>query len=1089
MSIRGVWMWCLMLSVFPVLGGEAMFPRHPAPSPDAASIAFSWQGDIWLVDASGGRARRLTAHPATERFPIWSRDGRLLAFCSDRYGNEDVFVMPADGSQPPKRLTFASSADIPTDFSVDGKAVLFMSFRGEGIRWMPGVYRVPLRGGTPILTQTALGRSASFSPDPERLVFVRGATSGTRRGYRGSANRDLWLRGADGTYVQITDFDGDDDDPSWLGPDAIAFRSARNGAKNVFVLDLPSGACRAVTAHTGSDVRAPRASADGSLIAYEFERRIWTVSPTGGSPLPLTIDVSHDLIIEPLQRRTDTRDATEIAIHPEGKLAAFVVHGDVFVTEILPKNDQEIASPKTVQVTQTPGREQDVSWSPDGEKLLFTSDRNGNADLFVARLPQDSKSWVDVVTFTLTPLTSSDEEEHLGRFSPDQTRIAFVRGKGDLTLMDADGSNQRLLIPHWSTPQFCWSPDGKWLAVANTDQEYNSEIWIHGVDTDQAYNVSRHPDDDLSPSWSPDGKRLVWVSKRHADTFDVWGVWLAQADHEKTPAEWLAYWNAQDQPKNGNDTPDGDQKTDKKKNGKKKKDEKKKGEEEAKKWEPDLPTLTIDFDRLWERAQPITDLKGDESLPLTSPYGKWVVFSAEHEGERDLYRVRWDGQKIKRLAGGGQAPTQIILSEDGKTLFYLDQQGTIRRMDLEGNAGDPVPFRARYEVDVFRERAAAFDEGWRALKEWFYDADFHGIDWNAVREKYRTWAIEASCEADFSDVMNLVVGELNASHSRYASAPDAPGDRTGWIGAIFDPEAGGPGLRVDRIVADSPAARTDVALQPGERILAVNGQILEPETNIFESLIDTAGHEVFLEVQSTTGIVRQVQVIPISTGAYQDLRYREWVRQRRALVDAYSNGRLGYLHVQSMDIPSFESFERDLYAAAHGKEGLLIDVRSNGGGWTTDYLMAVLNVTRHAYTIPRDGDPTQKAYPQGRLPLAAWTRPALTLCNEDSYSNAEIFSHAFKELDRGLLVGKPTFGAVISTGGTRLINGGWIRLPLRGWYVASTGMNMENHGAQPDIVIGQPPDEDTVADRDSQLRQAVSVFLENLESDPRYGSW
>jgi tricorn protease len=207
------------------------------------------------------------------------------------------------------------------------------------------------------------------------------------------------------------------------------------------------------------------------------------------------------------------------------------------------------------------------------------------------------------------------------------------------------------------------------------------------------------------------------------------------------------------------------------------------------------------------------------------------------------------------------------------------------------------------------------------------------------------------------------------------------------------------------------------------------------------------------------------------------------------MVEDLSNGRLGYLHIQGMDIPSFEEFERNLYAAGHGKEGLIIDVRSNGGGWTTDYLMAVLGVRRHAFTIPRDEDPEVRAYPQGRLPLAAWTRPAAVLCNEESYSNAEIFSHAFRSLDRGVLVGVPTFGAVISTGGMRLLDGGWVRLPLRGWYVADTGMNMENNGAVPDVVVPQPPAQDTAPDEDAQLARAVEELLARMENDPRRDAW
>jgi tricorn protease len=291
------------------------------------------------------------------------------------------------------------------------------------------------------------------------------------------------------------------------------------------------------------------------------------------------------------------------------------------------------------------------------------------------------------------------------------------------------------------------------------------------------------------------------------------------------------------------------------------------------------------------------------------------------------------------------------------------------------------------------------------------------------------------------------------------------------------------------VLPHSPSWRTDVGIEAGDRLLAVDGTVLSDTTNVFSLLVDTVDERVRLAVLGRDGDERTVIVEPVSFREQRRLRYDEWVRERRRLVDEWSGGRLGYIHIQGMNIPSFEEFERGLYAAADGKDGLLIDVRSNGGGWTTDYLMAVLMVQRHAFTVPRGADPSIRAYPQSRLPLAAWTRPAAALCNQDSYSNAEIFSHAFQSLQRGPLVGAPTFGAVISTGGMRTLDGALVRLPGRGWYVAPTGANMENQGAVPDVVVWQPPAEDASKTSDTQLQRAVEVLMETLDSDPRAGAW
>ncbi|HHQ47679.1 MAG TPA: peptidase S41, partial [Acidobacteria bacterium] len=899
---------------------EVRFARQPAPSPDGSQIAFSWHGDIWLAPVAGGEARRLTANPAPDRHPVYSRDGRWIAFASKRFGSYDVFVVPVDGDAAPRRLTFASVDDIPVDFTPDGSAVLFVSRRAESIRWMPALYTVPIAGGTPRLAQPALGQTAAYSPDGRSLVFVRGATKWVRRGYRGAANRELWLREPDGSYRQLTRFDGDDDDPSWIDGGRVAFLSARSGRKNVFLIDVRSGQTTELTDHDGSDVRAPRAAAGGSLIAYEYEDGLWTVTPDGGSPRRLEITAPADAITPRVDHRVDRKGADELAVSPDGKLAAFVLHGEVFVTAVRSKEEQEIAPSPTVRITRTAAREKDVRWSPDGTALLFTSDRSGNDDLYLARPADPEAGWLGSFQFPVTRLTSDPAEEYGGRFSPDGTRIAFVRGRGDLVVMAADGSQETTILEHWQTPEFDWSPDGRWIAYSIPDMQYNTEVWLVPSGGGTPYNVSRHPDDDVSPRFSPDGRRLIWLSHRHADTFDVWGVWLTRADDQRTPEGWLKVFS-----KEGKSTgdkaaaekgPSGDRKADAK---------------------PKPPEVRIDFEDLWRRARAITRLTGDEEDAEVSRDGKRILFTAALDGKRDLYSVRYDGKDLKRLTEGGKEPGHIQLSgKEGTTVFFLDGSGRIARVSLDGTAGDPVPFTARYDVDRTAQQRQVFNEAWRALDLWFYDPHFHGVDWAAQRAKYGAWLEPGMDPADFADLVNLMLGELNSSHMGYypGRAPNAPKrkvEKTGYIGALFDPSAGGPGILVREVLPDSPATEVSVHLEAGERLLAVNGRPVKPETNVYALFADTAGQRIPLRIRSAGGEERTVAVIPVDFRHQRQLRYEAWVRQRRAMVEKLSGGKLGYVHIQGMDIPSFEEFERDLYAAGHGKEGLLIDVRSNGG--------------------------------------------------------------------------------------------------------------------------------------------------------------
>ncbi|MDQ7088241.1 MAG: S41 family peptidase [Acidobacteriota bacterium] len=1074
----------LVATSWPAAALEARLPRHPAPSPDGSEIAFSWQGDIWLVPAQGGEARRLTAHPAADRFPVWSPDGRWIAFQSWRYGNGDVFVLPYDGSAPPRRLTFASTDDRPVDFSPSGLEVLFVSRRDLSIRRAPGLYRVWVEGSTPVLEQRALGDNAAYSPDGQRLAFVRGGTYWWRRGYRGAANREIWLRRADGSLEPLTDFDGDDDHPLWVDADTLIFLSSRNGRKNLFRLEMNSGRVTPLTHFDQTDVRFPRISADGSLVAFEVDQEIRLLRPTDGEQRRVRIEVAPDWTRPPVEERRASSGAEELVISPDGKLAAFIVHGEVFVTGIRSKKDQQIATPPTVQVTRTPQREQDLLWHPDSKSLWVTSDRRGNNDIYRLSPADPKRGWLENLEFHAEAVVAGPDEEHAARISPDGRKLAYLRGKGDLLVRDLDSGDQTLIHEHWSPAEFRWSPDSRWLAYATNDVEYNSEVWIVPATGGEAYNVSRHPDIDTAPRWSADGRRLTWLSRRHADTLDVWSVWLRREDAERSAEQWLALWQSgkKGKKKDGQAGKAGEKAARKKK-------KKKTPKEEAAAPEPDVAKVEIDLQGLWRRAEPLTRLPGDEGDALLTPDGRRLVFTAVNEKGRDIFISDWRGRKPKRLTTSGKAPRALQFDESGKTLFYLSATGTIQRVSLEGKAGDPVPFSARYTVDNAAERRQLFDEAWRALSEWFYDPHFHGVDWQAMRRRYRPWAMDASDHADFADVMNLMLGELNASHMGYRPRRPEGGAQTGWIGALFDASEGGPGILVSEVLDDSPAARTDVALLAGERILAVDGREVTETTNIYALFENTVGRRLPLLIAGVDGEKRRVVIEPVAFSRQRQLRYRQWTRRRRAMVDRLSGGRLGYLHIQGMSMPSFEEFERDLYAAGHGKQGLLIDVRSNGGGWTTDYLMAVLNVRRHAYTIPRDADPATRAYPQGGLPLAAWTRPAAALCNEESYSNAEIFSRAFRNLKRGPLIGTPTFGAVISTSGRRLLNGDWVRLPLRGWYDALTGENQENHGVQPDLLVTQPPAEDTLNDKDTQLAAAVELLLERLENDPRAGAW
>jgi len=1056
------------------LSVEPVMPRHPAPSPDGATIAFSWQGDIWLAPAAGGAARRLTANPGYDGRPVWLPGGTGLAFTSNRDGGDDAYHLDlATGAT--RRLTHHEAADAVMGGL--GADVVFTSARHDAFDRMPAVYRIPAAGGTEALLARVLALEAVPSPDGRRLALVRGGTPAQRRHYRGAASRDLWLLELAGQKLErLTDTPWDEDGVSWAGNDALVFRSDNGGPdRNLFRLDLASRAQVPLTRHAGADVRAPRCSADGRLVAYEFWDALYTVATEGGAePRRLTLDMPADSLLPAVERKTYTADAEEIAPSPDGKQVALVVAGDVFVVARWPKDAASVAPAPTVRVTATPARERHVAWSPDGKGLVYVSDRDGQLDLYAARpAGRDDGAFVKAGAFVETRLTQSPTDEFRPKYSPDGKQLAYLADRGTLTVTAADGSGARALLAHWAELEFAWSPDSRWLAVSREDQAANSDILILPAAGGDAANISQHPGIDTTPVWSPDGRRLYWLSKRHASTLDVWAVYLRRADHERSPEEWQLLFDEEA--------------------GKKAKPEDKgkpAGDDAAAKAkEPPVPPVEIDFAEIHERARLLDALPGDEGDLAVSPDGRTVVFSAALDGERDLYKLRWDGKELKRLTTGDTRPAQPAFSKDGKQMLYRTSRGTVGVTDLEGKPGDPVAFTARHEVERAALRLQVYEEAWRELERGFYDPAFHGADWAALRDRYRPLALGASTREDFEEVQNLLGGELNASHMRFTAAGAPRPIPTGELGLRVEPAADGTSVTVVEVLAGSPAARADAGLRVGDRILAVNGRRLAAGDNFFAQLADTVRQRTVLRVAGADG-ERDTELRPAPFAQRRQDRYRAWVKERRALVERWSGGKLGYIHIQGMDAPSLEEFERDLFAAAHGKQGLLIDVRNNGGGWTTDYLMAMLSVRRHAWTVPRGADPAVKAYPDAeRLLLSAWTRPALTLCDQDSYSNAEIFSWAFKTTGRGSVVGMPTFGAVISTGGARLTDGSFVRLPGRGWYVAGSGINQENNGCVPDVIVVQPPEQDFAADADAQLARAVEVLLAQLPASPDQLPW
>jgi C-terminal processing protease CtpA/Prc len=1056
----------LAINGFSLVAQSNLLLRHPAVNKDASLLAFSFQGDIWTIPAKGGKATRLTIHEAYESNPIFSPDGKTIAFTGARYGNNDIYTLGIDGGIP-KRVTFHSGSEIATSWN--HKDQLFLSTNREfrQLERPSEIHSINPAGGTESRYLDALGFEPTLSPDGKYLAFVRGDINPVaRKDYKGSSARKIWVYDTQKkSYHMIEGFKTNDVMPKWGLNNTLYFLSSVEGEYNLYSLsvaqkDVFKQKPSKLTNFKDESIRHFDISGDGSTIVFEQNMDIYTMKSNGGNASKVNISINSDERFDPVENKTFASGINEYVISPNGKYLAFSIRGEIFVKEA----DKEKS--KSINVTNHAFRDVNPEWLND-TTLLYTSDMNGgNFDIYMVQSADASQSNIfKSLKHKTTRLTNTPLDESSLTVSNDGKSIAFTRGRGTLVVSDVDSTgafkDEKILSDSWTSANgVVWSPDDKYVAYSMTDLYYNQEVFIQKADgKGKPVNVSMHPRRDAQPYWSADGSKLGFSSSRSVSkSSDIYFVWLKKEDWEKTSSDW------QEDDSSNKETPP--------------KNEKKGAKKE----------VIIDFDGIHNRIVQVTNFPGDESNLIISKDGETFYYTTASSNARgsDLYSVKWDGKNLKEITKGGSNPSGLTMDKEGKYLYY-SRGGSLSRIDIKSGMSESLPFSAKMKVAYLQERTQVFNEAWRTIRDGFYDPKFHGYNWDKLGAKYKERSINASTNNDFRDMFNLLLGELNSSHMGLSVEDRAETQResTGWLGVETEPV--NDALVVKRVVPETPADKTKSKLNKDDRIISINGNPISKIANAYELLNGTVGDNIILKVSNSSGEEREVVIRP--TSSINNQLYQEWVNNRKKLVDEYSKGRIGYIHIQGMDFGSFEVVEREFMAAGYAKDAIVIDVRYNGGGSTTDYLMTILNYKQHAYAIPRGAtDDLEKNklkfrdyYPIGeRLVYAAWTKPSIALCNEGSYSNAEIFAHAYKTLGIGTLVGQPTNGSVISTGGKGLMDGSSIRLPLRGWYTKATNVNQELDGpAVPDILVDNDIDWLSKG-TDAQLKRAVEELMRKI---------
>ena len=1077
---------------------EIRLGSDPALSPDGSMLAFVWRGDIWLVPSQGGVARQLTQHPSDDGQPVFSPDGSEIAFISDRDAGEQVYVVPIEGGTP-EQLTFHTVGYSLEEWYPSGDALLVSANRDHFWRGSQRFFKISRheRKAAEVLFD-AYGQEGVISPDGKRLLFTREGMSWWRKGYYGSRAGQIWIYDFEtGEYTKHLHRETSSRSPLWKAEGSgFYYVGAQSGAFNLWEYDLETGEERQLTEFEDDSVVLPCISRDGSTIVFRHLFDFYRFRP-GEDTAPTRIDIKNtgDTITPPLERRVVAR-ATDVAFSQDGLEVSFIAGGDLWVM------DTELREPR--QVTDTPEQERTPVFSPDGEYIFFARDEEGHGDIWRAERADAELYWWQNEKFELKRLTQDDEVESDIRFSPDGSRLSFVKGFADLWTMTPEGKDAKRLLRSWDSLQYDFSPDSKWIVYSIKDDNFNWDIWIMPADGSSGpVNISRHPYGEYNPVWRPDGKVIAFTGQRLDRELDIFYIWLEKQEYEKgkrdrTIEKALKKMDEvrkkkdekkDEKEESKDDEADAESKEDQecKQSDKSKEEEESTGKEqetndEKKDKENEVPQVVIDFERIHERVRRVEIAGSTERGLFWSHDSKKLAFRATIDGKEGTYTIEIpDELKPKLLTEktGGQ-PRWL---KEGNQVVWLSG-GKPASVSSKGEE-TVYSFSAKQEVEREARFRAAFDLAWQLMRDRYYDERLGNRNWDGIRRKYSEMAAKAVDAESFSIVVNLMLGELNGSHLYfYAGGRSLEPAQPAWdittahLGVRFEPNYKGPGLKVKDVLPNGPVDREKSRISPGEIIRSIDGVNVDPGMDLTEVLNGPLNRDIHLSVQSAEDERREVVLRPISYGAARNLLYEKWIRDNRRKVEDKSDGTLGYVHIRGMGWPSFQKLERELYAEGAGKEGLVIDVRNNGGGFTTDYLLTILCQPVHAITVSRGGGP---GYPEDRRVYATWSKPITVLCNQNSFSNAEIFSHAIETLKRGKLVGVPTAGGVISTGGTQVMDVGYLSLPVRGWFVLGTGEDMELSGAVPDYIVWNEPGE-IPSGKDAQLDKAIEVLLDDVKA-------